>query len=312
MPTTYEVNGQLVSEAEYNAFVAENNLPTNPSATAAETLAKYKTAGIIDSTDYNSPTERSQPDNTPFGERLVPGVAPGAEPSPKPETQIQIQDSNGNTVAKDQRVIIRVPNDYLVATTFGGNSNALKNIGGIVFPYTPAISFEVKASYSESTPLHSNFAINFYQRSSVGPITITGRFTVQNETDADIYIATTHLLKALTRMRSGGKQNAAGGRGGPSFNDANSGAPPPVCRLDAFGEMMLNNVPVAITGYRVELPNDIDYFTYQGSIYGKTTLPTVSTIAITCLPMYSRNEMQRFAVTGYLNDNTWYKKQGFI
>jgi hypothetical protein len=61
------------------------------------------------------------------------------------------------------------------------------------------------------------------------------------------------------------------------------------------------------------MPDNVDYFTLPAtSNYGATSVPTVSTIAITCLPMYSRNEMQRFSVTGYLTDSNWYKKQGFI
>jgi hypothetical protein len=161
--------------------------------------------------------------------------------------------------------------------------------------------------------MHSNFAINFYQRSSVGPISITGKFSVENEADAGAYISTVHLLKSLTRMRSGGASNAGAGRGGNTFSDSDSGAPPPVCRLDAHGEMGLNNVPVVISSYRIEMPDNVDYFTLPAtSNYGATSVPTVSTIAITCLPMYSRNEMQRFSVTGYLTDSNWYKKQGFI
>jgi hypothetical protein len=160
-------------------------------------------------------------------------------------------------------------------------------------------------------PLHSNFPINFYQKSSVGNISISGKFSVESADDADMYISTTHLLKALTRMRSGGNQSGAGR--GATFSDPDSGAPPPVCRLFAHGEMMLHNVPVAISSYRIELPDSVDYFTLGGnSAYGTTSVPTISTIAITCIPMYSRSEMQRFSVTGYMNDNQWYKKQGFI
>jgi hypothetical protein len=244
-----------------------------------------------------------------FGQRIVPGVPDGAEPAATQQAEADFTDVNGNTVAKDLRVKIRVPPKYLTAATFGPN-NELKNLGGLVFPYTPSVSYEVKADYSAANPLHSNFAINFYQRSSITSISISGKFSVENASDAGVYLSTIHLLKALTRMRSGGQPNAGGGRGGPSFNDTDSGAPPPVCRLDAYGDMMLMNVPVAITSFRIELPDSVDYFSSTNPVYGTNLVPTMSTLAITCLPMYSRDEMQRFSVTGYLART--YENRGYI
>lgn len=233
-----------------------------------------------------------------FGLRLVPGVPAGAESPVYEDAPVDVTDVNGNNAATDLRVKIRVPPKYLTAATFGPN-NELSNLGGIVFPYTPSVSYEVKAEYSPSTPLHSNFAINFYKHSSIGDITITGKFSVENAADAGVYLATKHLLMALTRMRSGG---ASGG-------DSDSGAPPPVCRLDAYGDMMLMNVPVVITRFRIELPDSVDYFTTNNQ-YGSNSVPTMSTLAVTCLPMYSRDEMQQFSVTGYLARA--YKNRGYI
>ena len=135
--------------------------------------------------------------------------------------------------------------------------------------------------------INSNFNIPFYQRSSVSEINVTGKFTVENQKDAKVYLATVHLLRALTKMRFGGATNG----------DADSGAPPPICRLFAFGVNMLSNIPVAITGVRIELPNDVDYF----SMKGITAVPMISSLAITCMPVYSRREMQNFSVTKYLN-----------
>jgi len=73
---------------------------------------------------------------------------------------------------------------------------------------------------------------------------------------------------------------------------------------------MLKNVPVTITSFRVELPDGVDYFIYDSEFYGKASVPVVSTIAVTCLPMYSRSEMQSFSVTGYLNGS--FAGKGFI
>ena len=229
---------------------------------------------------------------TPFGERDVPGVPDGAEPVELPEVETAYLNADGvneSTSEESMRVRIRVPGKYLVDST-SGPDDQLANLGGIIFPFTPSISFDVKADYTSSNPLHSNFPINFYQRSSIGSISISGKFSVENWVDAGMYLSTIKLLKALTRMRSGG-----------STGDFDSGAPPPICRLDAYGEFMLKNVPVAITSFRVELPDSVDYFIYDSKYYGKASVPVMSTIAVTCLPMYSRSEMQEFSVTGYLS-----------
>lgn len=243
--------------------------------------------------------------NPPFveyGERQVPGVPEGAERPLSPDApSVTVNDANGVSIfsESDTRVRIRVPSKYLNMYTGGGGAMSPDKIGGILFPYTPSISFDVKADYAATNPLHSNFPINFYQRSSVGSINISGKFSVENNEDAEVYISTLHLLKALTRMRSGGA----------AVGDSDSGAPPPICRLNAFGDAMLKNVPVAITSFRVELPDSVDYFITDG-MNGTNSIPVVSTIAITCLPMYSREEMQNFSVTGYINKK--YSNKGYI
>jgi len=276
------------------------NQTTVPSQSDVTRKGQYENSDIIDGTDPSiSATAHAKKVSLP-GEREIPGVPQGAERQSSPRPSIVFRDITGNKMGEDLRVKIRVPQKYLTESTIGPNGE-IDRLGGIVFPYTPSINFDIKADYSSVNPIHSNFSINFYKSSSIGSISIAGKFSVENKKDAYVYIATTHLLKALTRMRSGG-----------SSGDTDSGAPPPVCRLDGHGEMMLNNVPVVITSFKIDLPDGVDYFTLVDSdFYGPTSIPTVSTISITCLPMYSRDEMQNFSVTRYINGNST-QLQGFI
>lgn len=236
-----------------------------------------------------------------WGKRLVPGVNPGAMPDTPPAPTINVVDVSGKKMGKDLRVKIRVPSNYFSPITSGPNDEMV-TLKGIIFPYTPTISVEYKADYTTQSPLHSNFPINFYQRSSISSISISGKFTVENSNDAAMYIATVHLLKALTKMRSGG-----------STGDYDSGSPPPVCRLDAHGAWMFNNVPVAVSSFKVDLPDGVDYYTMptKGN-YEITSVPTVSTLGVTLLTMYSRAEMQKFNVTDYLSNNTKFNNQGYL
>jgi hypothetical protein len=279
----------------------DTDIATNESLSSRSTAEKYENSEIVDLTDPNAPDGGYERSAVPYGQR-DPGVPAGAQRAVSGAPSIIFTDIKGNKGNKDLRVKIRVPPKYL-----SGLASPLINFQGILFPYTPIISYEVKADYASTTPMHSNFAQYFYKNSSVSPITIQGKFSVENSRDAEIYIATMHLLRTLTRMRYGGATSG----------DADSGAPPPVCRLDGHGEMMLINTPVVIASYRVDFQDSIDYFTYKGKTgtgnqdYGPTSVPTVSTISVICNPVYSRNEMQKFSVTGYLN-NSSFRKQGYI
>lgn len=279
---------------------------TNPSRSEQDTADRYENAQVVSPIDI---AQDSLGTNLPstnildFGKRVVPGVSFGAVRPARPKVQINMIDINGNKLGKDLRVRIMVPSNYLTEYTTGSADElGTSKLHGIVFPYTPIISIEYKADYTSQQPLHSNFPINFYQKSSMTSISITGKFSVENAKDAAMYIATTHLLKALTKMRSGGT----------TTGDHDSGSPPPVCRLFAHGTWMFNNVPVAITSFRVELPDNVDYFTMKDTDqYEMTSVPTMSTIALTLLPMYSRNEMLNFNVTDYINGSE-FKKRGYL
>jgi len=262
--------------------------PINLDKTAAASAVKMSKTQILGDTSPASGKSSSG-----FNATTILGVVAGARllssifKKDKPAAA-EVNITNGEGM-DDSRVKIRVPPKYLVDLTSGSpGRNELKKLGGIIFPYTPSISYEHKADYSNVPVMHSNFALNFYQRSYVTNISISGKFTVQNDYDASVYLSTVHLLRSLTKMLSSGEPN--------------SGSPPPVCRLDAYGDFMLKNVPVAISNFKFELPDGVDYFTINEGPFKQTSVPTVSTISLTLIPMYSRAEMQNFTVSDWLSD----------
>jgi hypothetical protein len=293
---------------------------TNPSSTDAVAEEKQRNATIVGDTTApigaaalvatSVATGLAGKQIAKLGKRIVAGVPDGAMPAAPQPVQATIKNSNGNNVSKDHRVKIRVPPGYFSQYTSGLNKE-LEKLGAILFPYTPTINYETKADYVNLNPTHSNFSIYFYKNSSVGSISITGKFTVQNEAEAGIYLATLHLLRALTKMKSGG-----------STGDVDSGAPPPICRLVAYGDFMMNNVPIVINSFRVDLPDNVDYFrlgktsgSLANNIYGMASVPIISNITISCLPIYSRDEMQKFSVgnlqKGWIGDSAS-RKAGYL
>ena len=197
--------------------------------------------------------------------------------------------------AKDLRATLRVPSSYLVGPA-AGPASILRELGGILFPYTPEISYDTQAQYGSVNPVHSNYTQYYYKNSSVGPISVSGKFTVQNEKEGMIFLGIQHLLRSLTKMRFG--------------SDKNAGSPPPVCRLDAYGDYMINNVPVVVASFKVEMPNSVDYISVKTEPYKTSLVPTMATISMTLNPMYSRSEIARFSVDGWLNGNL--KNRGYL
>jgi len=199
--------------------------------------------------------------------------------------------------AKDLRAKLRVPDEYISKNDPTG---ALNELGGILFPFTPTISVDNKAEYSSQNPTHSNFTQHFYKYSSVGPIKVSGKFTVQTESEGRILLATIHLLRSLTKMRFG--------------DDSAAGSPPPICRFDAYGDYMFNNVPVAVSNWSHDLPDNVDYITVgrQGTsnLYGYSEVPVLSTISIDLNIMYSRREMMNHNIPDWLGGKL--KGQGYL
>ena len=236
----------------------------------------------------------------------VGGAAVGAyklwqkfKPSPK-ETRI-----NFVGTAPEYRVRLQIPTEYIS----GIQTGLLLSNNGIIFPYTPQISFENVADYATQNLTHSNYTVYSYKSSRVGAISLTAKFTVQNDKDAVQYLAMLTVMRALIKMRTG--------------KDDFAGAPPPVCRLNAYGANMLNNVPVAIASFRVDLPADVDYYSSNQSLdllgnseyvpFWETNLiPTVSTIVMSLIPMYSRNEMLNYSVKEWLGGDGSMQKRGYL
>jgi hypothetical protein len=203
-------------------------------------------------------------------------------------TQVNITTQRRDTVKADTRVRILIPSEY--AESFYPFALDLYRLRGIIFPYTPNIIVESRAEYGAQTPTHSNYAQHFYKNSSIGDIRLTGKFTVQNNNDAINLLATQNILRILTKMRTG--------------NDGFSGAPPPVCRLKAYGNRMLDDVPIVIKNFTLDLPESVDYYTLNktsGTIQETAAVPILSTISLICSPVYSRQEMQDFSVEGWLS-----------
>ena len=121
----------------------------------------------------------------------------------------------------------------------------LIDAGGLIFPFTPTIQLTGNATY-EGTPItHNNYSYFNYVNSAASSITISGPFNVEDAIQGEYWLAAVHYLRSITKMFTGESDN--------------SGNPPPMVYLNGYGDYVLKNIPVVITGFTVELPQDVAY-----------------------------------------------------
>ena len=160
----------------------------------------------------------------------------------------------------------------------------LQETGGVVFPYLPNITVSTKADYQKVDLTHSNYPYYSYKSSTVDDIQISGEFTAETETDAAYWIAATTFFKTATKMFFGKGNNA--------------GNPPIICHLYGYGASVFDKVPVIITNFSVDLKEDVNYVKCN-SFDTNTWVPVVSTVSITCVPVYSREALREFNLQSY-------------
>lgn len=216
----------------------------------------------------------------------------------EPQNQTRITTARWNDEdTNDWRVSLSVPN----TAEFRGNGpllRPLKELGNkMVFPYTPNIYVTHTANYEQMSPVHTNWPFQIYQNSSVDQMTITGDFTAENEIEARFWVACSHYLRSVTKMSYGDQS-------------PNRGAPPPVVRLNGYGDFVFNDIPVVVLQYNMNLPADIDYIKTTVDDNGNTSwVPIDSEISVTVQPTYSRDDvnsfdLRKFVTDGYLSSDT--------
>lgn len=168
---------------------------------------------------------------------------------------------------------------------------------GMVFPYTPNIFITYSANYDNLHPTHSNYPFPVYQNSAVDQFVITGEFTVENAKEGEYWIAANHYLRSVTKMAYGS---------GP-----NLGSPPPVVKLNGYGDFVFNDVPVVVQQYTVELGDAVDYIKVPVGQNGSWA-PTRSTISVTLQPSYSRDSVNQFSLKNFVEGGYINNGPGFI
>jgi hypothetical protein len=219
------------------------------------------------------------------------GLPPGADYSMLPNSGSSMSPFDTQSLSgskEEHRVIVTDPSGHLVGSS--AITAPLNEFGGVLFPYTPQITFNHRAIYEGESLVHTNYEQLYYRNSAVDTIQISGKFTASDQTEARYIMAVIQFFRAATKMFYG--------------RDGLAGTPPPILRLDGYGNLMMDHLPVACVDFNFNLPEDVDYIaTSAGPSYASKTaagqaatgnytmVPTLLQINVGFKLVYSRTRL---------------------
>ncbi len=172
----------------------------------------------------------------------------------------------------DLRARLRAkPNVYAYNLLYADNPwMNLQNYGGMIWPYTPTITYSQDVTYESMGSVHTNQEMMAYTRTPATKLTVAGAFSSQTQREALYNLACIHFLRLVTKMSFGSSQNPQ------------PGTPPPVLYFDAHGGGMFKSLPVVVTNFSITLPNEPDYVTVPAAV-SQGTLPKEWTTRVPAL-----------------------------
>lgn len=130
--------------------------------------------------------------------------------------------------------------------------NALSTTSGIIFPYTPSITFTHGVNYETIQINHSNFAYNCYKNTPPPTISLTTKFTADNRDNALQMLSAIWFFTACSKCEFGE-------RSGNDLNgNALAGLPPPILYLNGY-DSLIDNIPVLISNFNYTLQDEKHY-----------------------------------------------------
>jgi hypothetical protein len=186
------------------------------------------------------------------------------------------------------------------------NTNLLAvfhDTAGLMFPYTPTVSFNQPVSWQSMELMNTNYDILSYNRTPSPTISLTGKFTCQNAGEARYSLAVIHFMRVLSK----------GGFGKQDAVDGVAGLPPRVVRLNGYGRHMFNNLRCIIRGHSWSFDENID--TVQVNFDGEyARLPMVFSITFELgIVVSPKTQREKFSSSEFRTGKLIYKNDfGFI
>jgi hypothetical protein len=95
---------------------------------------------------------------------------------------------------------------------------------------------------------------------------------------------------------------------GSTTGDA--GQPPPIVKLNGYGDFVFKDIPVVVKSFTLDLPKDVDYISamipapdpndFSSSGNKQSMAPVKSTMNIVLMPIYSRTQVRKFNLGSFV------------
>lgn len=162
-----------------------------------------------------------------------------------------------------------------------GVTQILTQTNGVIFPYSPTIQFSQSVSYADLQLVHSDTDYPAYTRTPSATISVTGKFTVQNQREGQYAMAVIHFLRAASKSYFG-KTDAGSGE---------AGLPPPVLTFSAYGAYVFNAVRCVLKSHSWSFDETTD--TVAVSVGGQSVrLPALFSISCELMPVQTPRRMR--------------------
>lgn len=170
---------------------------------------------------------------------------------------------------------------------------------GLIFPYTPQITVNHSTDYGTTSLVHTNEDIDHYIRTPSVTISLTAKFTIQNQREGRYALAALHFLRTVSKMHFG-------------QTDENRGLPPPVLMFSGYGEYMFNDLPVIVKSHTYSFDDHTDTVLVS-AINGSATLPVIFSIQIELKVQQTPNRMRTvFNLDDFRNGSLMKNGKGWI
>lgn len=274
---------QAIATTQTNSQTARvsSNDPETPPPPAPPATAN----DIIGTTRFEPVPDRTSP--TGYRDQLT-----GLPYDPNAEAQVEEIVVEGtrseiSVAPVDHRVRIKPlnPADFYGEDTGEQNPDGhllslIKETNGVIFPYTPSITYGHQVNYGSFTPTHANQDYQFYSHTSAVQFQVSAKFTAQNEREGQYLLAAKHFFQTASKMHFG-------------EDDDKRGLPPPIMILSGYGDFMLNNLPVILNNFTVELPDDQDYVKVE-MMDGTSWVPAVMVFQLTFTVQQTPSKQRSF------------------
>lgn len=204
--------------------------------------------------------------------------------------------------------------------------------GGLMFPYTPTVAVSQDTTWQQADLEGVNYDILSFKSASSATLSVTGKFTVQNQREGRYLLAAIHFLRTVSKAYFGAQDveafdavtlDNASASIDPTVNSemgiqtiasgGRAGLPPPVLLFSGYGNMMFNDIRVVVKSHSWSFDEAADLVRINLPAHGGTVwLPPLMTINMTLAIQQNtdtlRNEfsLDKFRTGELLKKRGWF------